>query len=228
MRLLLVEDDTLLGDGIKNGLSEFGYTIDWMTDGQMALHAIQNEHFDAVILDLGLPKKSGLEVLKAAREMRINTPFLVLTARDTTPDKIKGLDAGADDYVAKPFDLDELAARVRAVIRRGGNTGNKSPLLKIGSVALSPASYKVTVDNDEIHISRREFAILHKLMECENRVVTREIITQSLYGWGDDVDSNTIEVHIHNLRKKLKSGLQIKTVRGIGYMIENESTESVT
>ena len=141
---------------------------------------------------------------------------------------IKGLDAGADDYVAKPFDLDELAARVRAVIRRGGNTGNKSPLLKIGSVALSPASYKVTVDNDEIHISRREFAILHKLMECENRVVTREIITQSLYGWGDDVDSNTIEVHIHNLRKKIGEGLQIKTVRGIGYMIENESTESVT
>jgi two-component system response regulator QseB len=223
MRILLVEDDNLLGDGIRSGLSEFGYTIDWMTDGQMAIHALQNEHFDAIVLDLGLPKKSGLEVIKTIRASKINTPALILTAKDGIADRISGLDAGADDYMTKPFDLDELAARVRAIIRRSSTRTNQTPLLEIGSISLNPASFKVKMNGKDIPISRREFAILHKLMECENRVVTRNIITQSLYGWGDDVDSNTIEVHIHNLRKKLAGGITIKTVRGIGYMIENDT-----
>ncbi|MBM4211493.1 MAG: response regulator transcription factor [Gammaproteobacteria bacterium] len=223
MRILLVEDDSLLGDGIRCGLSEFGYTVDWMTDGQMAIYALQNEHFDAIVLDLGLPKKSGLEVIRTIRASKINTPALILTAKDGIADRIAGLDAGADDYMTKPFDLDELAARVRAIIRRSSTRQNQTPLLEIGNISLNPASFKVKMNNKDVPISRREFTILHKLMECENRVVTRDIITQSLYGWGDDVDSNTIEVHIHNLRKKLGNGITIKTIRGIGYMIENES-----
>ena len=184
-------------------------------------HAIQNEHFAIAIVDLGLPKKSGLEVIKAARESKIDIPIIILTAKDTINDRIKGLDIGADDYMLKPFDLDELAARIRALLRRGGD-GMKNPILQIGSTTLDPAAYKVRINEKSIPISRREFTILHKLMESSGRVVTREIISQSLYGWGDDVDSNTIEVHIHNLRKKLKEGLEIKTIRGIGYMIENE------
>ena len=221
MRVLLVEDDRLLGEGITAGLKQHKYAIDWLTDGQSALHTLtmQNEHFDAIILDLGLPKKSGLEVLTAIREKNISTPVLILTARDSIDDKVSGLDLGADDYIVKPFDLVELSARLRAIIRRGGS-GQAQPKMTLGGVVIDPAAHKIFVAGQHIDFSRREFTLLTKLIEQSGRVVTREILSQTLYGWGDDVDSNAIEVHIHHIRKKIKKEISIKTIRGIGYIAE--------
>ena len=218
MRVLLVEDDELLGDGVNRGLTQFNHTVDWVKDGEAALRALSVESFDCIVLDLGLPKRSGLDVLKTLRgKYKIKAPVLILTARDTIQDRVSGLDAGADDYLTKPFNLEELCARMRALQRRTAERA--SPTLTYGDIAIDPASHSVTLKKKPVVISRREFSLLQKLLENVGRVISREHLSQSLYGWGDDIDSNALEVHIHNLRKKLGTDL-IKTIRGVGYMVE--------
>jgi two-component system response regulator QseB len=219
MRILLVEDDELLGDGVHAGLSHYGYTVDWLKDGKAASQALKTETFDLIVLDLGLPKKSGLEVLSELRANGINTPVLILTAHETIEDRVKGLDSGADDYLTKPFDLDELSARIRALQRRFASRA--APMLTYGSLSLDPASHIVTMDGTPVNLPRREFALLQKLLENAGHVLSRDLLMQSLYGWEEEVDSNALEVHIHNLRKKL-GGDFIKTIRGVGYMAEKE------
>lgn len=217
MRILLVEDDELLGDGLRNGLQQQGYTVDWLKDGHVAELALLTEAFDAVVLDLGLPKRSGLEVLKNIRLKGVITPVIILTARENLEDKILGLDAGADDYVAKPFNLKELYARLRALQRRAA--GRAEPLITYGQITLDPASHSVFLEGKRINISPREFTLLYKLLENSGRVLSREQLSQSLYGWDTEIDSNAVEVHVHNLRKKLGEDL-IQTIRGVGYMID--------
>lgn len=219
MRVLLVEDDELLGDGVRVGMSQYGYTVDWVKDGRAAKHAINSESFDIIVLDLGLPRVDGIDVLKSLRSNNITTPVLILTARETVDDRVKGLDAGADDYLTKPFDLDELCARIRALSRR--TAARAKPEIVYGSIKMDPASHVVTLNDETVPISRREFALLQKLLENAGRVLSREQLTQTLYGWGDDVDSNALEVHIHNLRKKFGTDL-IRTIRGVGYMVDKE------
>lgn len=222
MRILLVEDDELLGDGVRHGLIQYGYTVDWIKDGSAAQQAILSENFDLVILDVGLPKRSGLEVLRTIRGKNLNTPVIILTAHETVEDRVKGLDAGADDYMVKPFDLEELTARIRAIQRR--TSARAEPILTFGNITLDPASHSIFRDGELMNISRREYALLHKLLENVGRVISREQLTQTLYGWGDEVDSNALEVHIHNLRKKFGTDF-IRTIRGVGYMIEKIHTE---
>lgn len=220
MRVLLVEDNELLGEGTCTGLQQYGFTVDWVKDGLAAQTAVltQAEHFDAIILDLGLPKKSGLEVLVSVRKHHIQTPIILLTAASDLFTKVQCLDSGANDFITKPFKLAELAARIRAQIR--GGSGRADPKLVIGDVTLDPAAHKAFALDEEIPLSRREFALLHKMMEQGGKVQTRDALTQTLYGWGEDVDSNTIEVYIHNLRKKFDTHLHIRTIRGVGYIIE--------
>jgi two-component system, OmpR family, response regulator QseB len=217
MRILLVEDDLLLGDGLYTGLSHEGYTVDWLKDGASADQALKQDSFDLIILDLGLPKLSGLDVLQKFRKNRGKTPVLILTAQDSIDYKVKGLNAGADDYLTKPFDLDELCARLRALQRRKADRA--SSLITHGSLTLDPNTHRVTLDNEDLHLSRREFALLQKLLDNAGIVLSKESLGQTLYGWGEEVDSNALEVHIHNLRKKLGNDF-IKTVRGIGYLAE--------
>ncbi|MBT4123621.1 MAG: response regulator [Candidatus Ruthia sp.] len=216
MRILLVEDDYLLGDATKAGLTSDGYTVDWFKDGIQAELALESSEFDGVVLDLGLPGKDGLAVLKSMRNRDDTTPVIILTARDLTDDKVKGLDAGADDYLIKPFDLSELSARLRALIRR--SLGRADPIIKIGSISLNPASHEVRADNDIIELSQREFSLLQLLMENVGRVLSRSSLEENIYGWNEEVDSNALEVHIHHLRKKLGSSF-IQTIRGVGYTI---------
>lgn len=219
MRVLLVEDDELLGDGICSGLKHYGHTVDWVKDGKSAHEAVTStqENFDIIVLDLGLPKMSGLEVLRNIRERNVTTPVVILTARETIDDRVKGLDAGADDYLTKPFDLDELCARMRALQRR--SKSRAKPLLTYGDIVLDPAAHVVTFKEEPVLVSRREFALLQKLLENAGRVISREQLNQTLYGWGENIDSNALEVHIHNLRKRFGSDL-IRTIRGVGYMAE--------
>lgn len=218
MRILLAEDDELLGDGLVAGLKQYGYTVDWVKDGKSARHAISAEQFDAIVLDIGLPRLTGLEVLKYMRSNNIATPVLILTAREAIDDRVKGLDMGADDYMVKPFELDELCARLRALQRR--TASRAEPIISYGQIKINPASHAVHIGDEQIMISRREFALLQKLVDNVGRVLSRENLTQTLYGWGDDVDSNALEVHIHNLRKKFGDNLPIRTIRGVGYMVE--------
>jgi two-component system response regulator QseB len=222
MRILLVEDDELLGDGLRTGLTQYGYTVDWLKDGLSADHALKTENFDAVVLDLGLPKLSGIEVLQNFRARGQITPVVILTARESIEDRIKGLDSGADDYLTKPFDLEELCARLRALQRR--YSARAESKLTHENVALDPAAHTVTLNDEPVNISRREFALLHKLLENVGRVLSRESLAQSLYGWEDEVDSNALEVHIHNLRKKFGQDF-ILTIRGVGYMIDKSKNE---
>lgn len=219
MRVLLVEDDELLGDGIRTGLKHYGHTVDWVKDGKTAVDVITSkfENFDVIVLDLGLPKLSGIDVLKIVRERNIATPVVVLTARDTIDDRVRGLDTGADDYIPKPFDLDELCARMRALQRR--SKSRAKPILVYANISLDPASHVVTLDNEPVMVSRREFSLLQKLLENAGRVISREQLNQTLYGWGENIDSNALEVHIHNLRKRFGNNL-IRTIRGVGYMVE--------
>lgn len=219
MRVLLVEDDEMLGEVVRNGLTQFGYTVDWVKDGQSAQQALlaENESFDIVVLDIGLPRKSGLEVLKTVRARNVATPVVVLTARETIEDRVKGLDAGADDYIIKPFDLDELCARMRALQRR--STSRAEPKITHENIVIDPAAHTVSLNDQDVKISRREFVLLLKLIENAGRVISRESLTSSLYGWGDEIDSNALEVHIHNLRKKFGPNL-IRTIRGVGYMVD--------
>lgn len=216
MRILLVEDDPQLGDGLTVGLRQAGFAIDWVRDGQAADNALQTEIFDFVVLDLGLPRLSGMEVLRRARSREQNMPILILTARDATGDKVSGLDAGADDYLVKPIDLDELTARIRALSRR--SAGRAAPLLVHGNLTLDPAAHEVRQDGLAVELSSREFSLLQMLLESAGRVLTRSQLEQSMYGWRDEPDSNALEVHIHHLRKKLGSDL-IRTLRGVGYTI---------
>lgn len=222
MRILLVEDDELLGDGLRTGLIQYGYVADWLKDGASADQALKTETFDLVVLDLGLPKMSGITVLQNLRARGLTMPVLILTARESIEDRVKGLDSGADDYLTKPFDLDELCARLRALQRRFSSRAE--PLIVYDNITLDPAAHTVSLNGEIVNVSRREFALLHKLLENAGRVLSREHLTQSLYGWGEDVDSNALEVHIHNLRKKFGQDF-IHTIRGIGYMIDKNKDE---
>ena len=218
MRLLLVEDDAILGDGIRAGLRLEGYTVDWVRDGVQAGLALETESFSAVVLDLGLPRRDGLEVLGELRRRSNDVPVLVLTARDTTADRVRGLDTGADDYLVKPFDLDELAARLRALRRR--SKGRSNPVIEVGLLRLDPAAHTAHYDGNEIGLSPREFTALQILAESAGRVVAKPRLQEGLYGWDRDVESNAVEVHIHHLRRKLGANL-IRTVRGVGYLLSD-------
>lgn len=218
MRILLIEDDELLGDGIRSGLAQYQYTVDWVKNGIAAWSALQSEHFDLVILDLGLPKLSGEEILKSMRAKNIMIPVIILTANDNTASKVKGFDSGADDYVTKPFNLEELCARIRAIRRRTSSNQTHNTTITVGDITLDPSTRLVFKSGQMVELSRREFVLLQMLLENAGKVLSREQATQSLYGWGYDIDSNALEVHIHNLRKKLKCK-NINTIRGVGYML---------
>lgn len=223
MRLLLVEDDESLGEAVKTGLTQFGYIVDWLKNGEIARSMLKSETFDLILLDLGLPKLEGLQLLHVIRGNGIQTPVIILTARESVEDRVKGLDGGADDYIIKPFDLNELSARIRALTRR--SQGRADTEIHYRNITIDPASHTVVINNTTINFPRREFALLLKLLENQGQVVTREQIMQSIYSWDDDVDSNTLEVHVHNLRKKLNADY-IRTIRGIGYMIEKNKSSS--
>ena len=216
MRVLVVEDDALLGDAIQAGLKQSGYAVDWMRDGVSADQALTTEDYAAVVLDLGLPRMSGLDVLRRLRSRNAPMPVLILTAMDTVDDRIKGLDAGADDYLAKPFDMGELTARLRALIRRA--SGKVELLLQVGEVQLDPAAHRVTCRGQPVELSPKEFAVLHALMLNAGKVLSRTRIEEQLYAWGEEVESNAVEVHVHHLRRKLYPEL-IETIRGVGYLI---------
>jgi DNA-binding response OmpR family regulator len=219
MRILLAEDDTLLGDGLRAGLRQLGFQVDWVRDGEAAERELRAEPYAAAVLDLGLPKRDGMDVLAAVRGAGVTLPVLVLTARDAVPDRIRGLDGGADDYIVKPVDLNELAARLRALVRR--SHGRPQQCLAARDIVLDPAARAVHQAGLPVPLSTREFDLLHVLMLSAGRVLSREQLEQQLYSWGQEVESNAIEVHIHHLRRKLGSGL-IQTVRGVGYMLANE------
>ncbi len=216
MRILLAEDDPLLGDGLQAGLSQLGFQVDWVRDGVAAERELRAGAHAAAVLDLGLPRMDGLDVLAAVRRAGITLPVLVLTARDAVPERIRGLDAGADDYVVKPVDMQELAARLRALVRRAH--GQPQERLQAQGVELDAASRGVTLEGAPVTLSTREFDLLHALMLGAGRVLSREQLEQQLYRWGQEVESNAVEVHIHHLRRKLGAGL-IQTVRGVGYRI---------
>jgi two-component system response regulator QseB len=223
MRLLLVEDDELLGDAVKVGLIQFGYVVDWLKDGEAARAALRSESFELIILDLGLPKLSGISLLQSIRQDGNTTPVIILTARESVESRVKGLDSGADDYIIKPFDLNELSARIRALVRR--SQGRADTVLQYRNVTLDPQAHSVMVDDVIINVPRREFALLQKLLENSGNVLSREQLMQSIYGWDEDVDSNALEVHIHNLRKKLNADF-IRTIRGVGYMAEKNVSQT--
>jgi two-component system, OmpR family, response regulator QseB len=216
MRLLLVEDDTMIGDAIREGLRREGFTVDWVHDGESASQVLRTEAFDLLLLDLGLPRKGGLEVLTAARAHGHELPVLIITARDAVSDRVQGLDAGADDYLVKPFDLDELAARIRALLRR--KSGRTAPAIEHRGVVLNPARHSVTRNGREVALSPKEFALLQLLMERPGTILSRARIEERLYGWGEEVESNAVEVHIHGLRRKLGADY-ILNVRGVGYRV---------
>ena len=217
MRILIVEDDELLGDGLQAGLRHCGFNADWLRDGESARGALVSEVYAAMVLDLGLPRLDGLSLLRGLRGAGNHMPVLVLTARDTTSDKVRGLDSGADDYLVKPIDLDEVAARLRALIRRAG--GQATPMLRVGGVELDPAGRRVYLDGAPLDLPAKEFAILEMLMRNAGKVISRGQLESALYGWDEGVESNAVEVYIHHLRRKLGQGL-IRTQRGIGYLFE--------
>jgi len=216
MRILLAEDDPLLGDGLRAGLRQLGFQVDWVRDGEAAERELRAQPYAAAVLDLGLPLKDGMDVLASIRRSGVALPVLVLTARDAVPDRIRGLDGGADDYVVKPVDLHELAARVRALVRR--SHGQPQECLTAQGVLLDPAARSVRQGGVPVPLSGREFDLLHALMLNAGRVLSREQLEQHLYSWGQEVESNAVEVHVHHLRRKLGAAL-IQTVRGVGYML---------
>lgn len=224
MRILLVEDDALLGDGVKAGLKQAGFAVDWTQDGVAAKLALETEEYALLVLDLGLPKLSGLGLLKWLRGRASTLPVLILTARDTVADRVAGLNAGADDYLIKPFDLDELIARLNALLRR--SVGQVTQTLQHGDIALTPATHQVSKNGQAVELSAKEFALLHELLLHIGRVQSREQLEQHLYGWGEEVESNSVEVHIHHLRKKLGAEL-IRTMRGVGYVIDKPMVDKV-
>ena len=216
MRLLLVEDDPMIGEAIRAGLKREGFTVDWVHDAEAAAQVLRTDPFELLLLDLGLPKADGLTLLKSLRERGTALPVLIITARDAVADRVAGLDAGADDYLIKPFDLDELAARIRALLRR--KSGRSAAGLEHLGVRLEPATHRVTRDGVEVALSPREFALLELLLERPGTILSRAQIEGRLYGWGEEVESNAVEVHIHGLRRKLGAQF-ILTVRGVGYRV---------
>ena len=216
MRVLVVEDDPMIGRAVADGLQGDGYAVDWVHDGGAAELALKHGPYDLAVLDLGLPRKDGFEVLKSLRRARIEVPVLIITARDAVADRIAGLDHGADDYLVKPFDLDELLARARAVVRR--RAGRASPQDAFGALTHDPVKREVSFRGARIELSAREFAVLEALMREPGAVVSRAKLEDSVYGWGEEVGSNSVEVHLHHLRKKLDPAL-IRNVRGVGYRI---------
>jgi two-component system, OmpR family, response regulator QseB len=220
MRILLVEDDAMIGDSVRQGLHKDGFAVDWSQDGRAAELAIENGVYDVIVLDLGLPKKQGLDVLRQLRHRGNRIPVVIVTARDAISDRITGLDAGADDYLVKPFDLDELAARIRALLRR--QAGRADSVLRHGKLAVNPATREVTFDGKPISLSAREFALLDAFLDRPGAVLSREQLEEKLYGWGEEVQSNTVEVYIHALRRKFGQDF-IRNVRGVGYRVSKES-----
>lgn len=216
MRILLVEDDTLLGDGLQTGLSQAGFTVDWVREGRLALHALASESFDAAILDLGLPDGDGTRVVREYRDQGGTVPILVLTARGDIGDKLTVLDGGADDYLVKPADIREIAARIRALLRR--DDGRRAPVLRCGDIELDPSAYVVRVGERNVDLTHSEFKILHALIRNPGTVLSRERLEETVYGWDAEVDSNAIQVHLHNVRRKIGHEV-IRTIRGVGYVI---------
>ena len=219
MRLLVVEDDSMIGESVQKGLGRHGWAVDWVRDGRSAELALANGVYDAVLLDLGLPRKNGLDVLRAQRRAGCVVPVLVISARDAVEDRIQGLDVGADDYLVKPFNTEELAARVRAVVRRRG--GRAEPILTLGRLSIDPATHEATMDGRSLSLSVREFALLLALVERAGAVLSRAQLEEKVYGWDDEIESNAVEVFIHQLRKKLGADF-IKTVRGVGYLVPKQ------
>ncbi len=216
MRLLLIEDDPMIGRAVQSGLSQAGFTLDWAVDGRSGAAAIANAVYDAIVLDLGLPRIDGLSLLQQVRARRDTVPVLVISARDAVPDRIAGLNAGADDYLLKPFDLDELVARVRALLRR--HAGAASTAMIAGPLSLDPVQRVATLAGSELALTAKEFALLEALLRRPGAVLSRERLEESIYGWGEEVGSNAVEVHLHNLRRKLGPQF-IKNIRGVGYRI---------
>ncbi len=216
MRLLLVEDDRMIAEPVLDTMRRAGYAIDWAQDGRAAELSLGNDVYDLVLLDLGLPKKDGMAVLRGYRDAGGAAPVIILTARDAVDERVRGLDTGADDYLVKPFDLDELAARVRALLRR--RTGQKQPIYTHGELTLDPAAHEVTKNGAPVALVPREFALLRALIESPTRVQTKAELEEKLYGWNEEIGSNAVEVHVHSLRRKLGAE-QIVTVRGVGYRL---------
>ena len=216
MRLLLVEDDPMIGASVQSGLRQEGYSVDWVRDGAAAELALASGVHELVLLDLGLPRKTGLDLLAGWRRNGLVLPVLVITARDSVADRVKGLDAGADDYLVKPFSFDELVARIRALMRR--QAGRASPLMENGSLTLNSATHEVFLDGSPVYLSGREFALLQALLEQPRVPLSRAQLEERIYGWDEEVESNTVEVYIHSLRRKLGAGW-IRNVRGVGYTV---------
>ena len=216
MRLLLVEDDTMIGEAVLDQLRAEHYAVDWVRDGEMALTALQSQTYDLILLDLGLPRVDGLEVLRSLRGRKLRVPVLIATARDSVQQRVQGLDAGADDYILKPYDLDELLARIRALLRRAA--GRAEPVYEHKGVSICPATREVSVNGASVVLSAREWAVLEPLLARPGMVLSRPQLEEKLYGWKDDISSNAVEVYIHGVRKKLGAEL-IQNVRGVGYMV---------
>jgi two-component system response regulator QseB len=219
MRLLLVEDDSMIGASVQKGLRQDGFSVDWVRDGRAAEGALAAHAYDVLLLDLGLPGKSGADVLKSLRRGGGDIPVLIITARDAVSDRIAGLDSGADDYIVKPFDLDELAARIRAVLRR--RAGRAEAVIRVGDVTLDPASLRVTLRGKTVALSARELALLGALLDRRGAILSRAQLEERIYGWGEEVESNAVEVYVHSLRRKLGADF-IKTVRGVGYVVPHD------
>ena len=219
MRVLLVEDDAQLGDGLRTALKQEGYAVDWAQDGEEADLALRTEPYDIVVLDLGLPGQSGLEVLDHLRRRGSDVPVLILTARDTSKDRVAGLDKGADDYMVKPFNIDELCARIRSILRRAH--GRAAPKLSTGALEMDVAGRTVELAGEGVELSAKEFAVLHQLLENKGRVMSKSRLEEGMYDWESELESNAVEVYVHHLRKKLGKDL-IRTIRGVGYVIDKD------
>lgn len=219
MRLLVVEDDMMIGENLQKALRKEGFVVNWAHDGETAETALQDEEYDLVVLDLGLPGQSGLDVLDKLRKRGNDIPVLILTARDAISDKVKGFDKGADDYLLKPFALEELEARIRSLLRRRmGQAGNESGFLRHGPITLNPKTREVFMDGEKIALSAKEFLLVHTFLKVPNAVLSKAQLEESLYGWNEEIASNAVEVHIHQIRKKIGNGM-IKNIRNVGYTL---------
>lgn len=216
MRIILIEDDRMIGDSVRTSLRQEGYAVDWVRDGQVAESVLLSEQFDLALVDLGLPGKGGIELLRSLRRRKNFMPVIIITARDGIEDRIAGLDAGADDYVVKPFDLDELAARIRSALRRAA--GHAEPEIELGGVRINPATKEVRRDGQTVVLSGREYAIVAALTQRPGAILSKAQLEERMYGWGEEVESNAVEVHIHSIRRKLGTEF-IQNVRGVGYFI---------
>ncbi|WP_321797275.1 response regulator [Caballeronia sp. J97] len=220
MRVLLVEDDRMIGESVQDELRESGYAVDWVRSGELALTSLTTHVYDAILLDLGLPDADGIDVLRAVRRRANHVPLVIVTARDSVEERIRGLDEGADDYLIKPFDISELKARMRSVIRRRG--GQAAPLMTNGMLTLDPATRQATSGEIAVRLSSREFALLQALMIRPGAILSRAELEDRIYGWNEEVESNAVEFLIHSLRKKL-GATAIRNVRGVGWMVSKQS-----